>query len=101
MASPGTRSGALLLNAAVLASALSHGNSDWPRALAVVERLLLLQPDHPPELRDRGLVQYRRGALRAAHADLERYTQLAPAANDLPAIREQMAFIWKLLAMRN
>ena len=23
------------------------------------------------------------------------------AANDLPAIREQMAFIWKLLAMRN
>jgi regulator of sirC expression with transglutaminase-like and TPR domain len=74
---------------------------DWPRALAVVERLLLLQPDHPAELRDRGLVHYRRGAFRAAHADLERYTQLAPTANDLPAIREQIAFIWKLLAMRN
>jgi regulator of sirC expression with transglutaminase-like and TPR domain len=74
---------------------------DWPRTLAVVERLLLLQPDHPPELRDRGLVHFSRGDYRAAHADLERYTQLAPAANDLPAIREQMAFIWKLLAMRN
>jgi regulator of sirC expression with transglutaminase-like and TPR domain len=74
---------------------------DWSRVLAVVERLLLLQPNHPPELRDRGLVHFRRGDFRQAHADLERYTQLAPAANDLPAIREQMAFIWKLLAMRN
>jgi regulator of sirC expression with transglutaminase-like and TPR domain len=74
---------------------------DWDRALAVAERLLLLQPDYPPEVRDRGLIQFRRGALRAAHADLERYTQLAPEANDLPRIREQMALISRLLERRN
>jgi regulator of sirC expression with transglutaminase-like and TPR domain len=74
---------------------------DWDRALGVVERLLLLHPDHPPELRDRGLIQLRRGALRAAHTDLERYTQLAPRANDLPAIREQVALAWKLMSLRN
>ena len=74
---------------------------DWDRALAAVERSLLLNPDQPSEVRDRGLVQLRRGALRAAHADLERYTQLAPRADDLETVRGHMALAWKLLAMRN
>ncbi len=40
-------------------------------------------------------------ALRAAQADLERYTELAPRANDLAAVREQLALVERLLAMRN
>ena len=74
---------------------------DWDRALAAVERILLLNPDQPAELRDRGAIHLRRGALRAAEADLERYAQLAPSANDLPAVRDQIALVQKLLAMRN
>ncbi len=81
--------------------AIYSQRQDWDRALAVVERLLLLRPGHPLELRDRGLIQIRRGALRAAHADLERYLRLAPEADDRPAIRDQLALIWKLLSMRN
>src|SRR3712207_7306168 len=42
---------------------------DWDRALAAVERSLLLNPDQPGEVRDRGLVQLRRGALRARSED--------------------------------
>jgi regulator of sirC expression with transglutaminase-like and TPR domain len=74
---------------------------DWDRALGTIERLLLLQPDAPDEVRDRGLVQMRRGALRAAQTDLERYLQLAPRADDRRAVREQIALIWKLRSQRN
>jgi regulator of sirC expression with transglutaminase-like and TPR domain len=74
---------------------------DWDRALAAVERILLLNPDQPAEVRDRGAIHLRRGALRAAEADLERYTELAPGANDLTAVRDQIALVQKLLAMRN
>ena len=74
---------------------------EWDRALAAAERTLLLNPDQPGELRDRGAIHLRRGALHAAQADLERYAQLAPQANDLPAVRDQLALIQKLRAMRN
>ena len=69
---------------------------DLDRALAAVERILLLNPDQPGEVRDRGLLQYRRGALRDAHADLERYTQLAPDAHDAETVR-RMALVWQPL----
>ncbi len=74
---------------------------DWDRALGAVERILLLAPDEPGELRDRGAIQLRRGALQAAHADLARYLELAPRANDRRAVREQLALVERLLAMRN
>src|SRR3954469_24460153 len=74
---------------------------DLDRALAAVERILLLNPDQPAEVRDRGLIQYRRGALRDAHADLERYTELAPNADDAETVRRQMALVWNLWASRN
>jgi regulator of sirC expression with transglutaminase-like and TPR domain len=74
---------------------------DLDRALAAVERILLLNPDQPAEVRDRGLIQYRRGALRDAHADLERYTALAPEAGDAETVRRQMALVWNLWASRN
>jgi regulator of sirC expression with transglutaminase-like and TPR domain len=74
---------------------------DLDRALAAVERILLLNPDEPGEIRDRGLIHYRRGALREAHADLERYTHLAPDADDAETVRRQMALVWNLWASRN
>jgi regulator of sirC expression with transglutaminase-like and TPR domain len=74
---------------------------DWDRALGAVERILLLNPDQPGEVRDRGGIHLRRGALRAAQDDLERYVQLAPEARDLPAVREQLALVEKLRGMRN
>jgi regulator of sirC expression with transglutaminase-like and TPR domain len=74
---------------------------DWDRALAAVERILLLNPEQPGEIRDRGAIHLRRGALQAARTDFERYMTLAPQANDLPAVRDQLALVEKLLAMRN
>jgi regulator of sirC expression with transglutaminase-like and TPR domain len=58
---------------------------DYPRALRVVERLVLLSPGMPTEVRDRGLLQARLGHLEAALEDLQHYLQLAPEAADAAA----------------
>ncbi|HKI98254.1 MAG TPA: tetratricopeptide repeat protein [bacterium] len=55
----------------------------WPEALSCMERILLLAPDDPHELRDRGLLFLRLECHAEAAADLERYLILAghePAA---------------------
>lgn len=47
--------------------------SDFPRALAAVERIALLQPHRLTEVRDRGLLRRQVGDLRGAISDLESY----------------------------
>ena len=51
---------------------------EWQRALGCVERILLLAPDAPLELRDRGLLYARLECFAAAEADLRRFLALAP-----------------------
>lgn len=63
---------------------------DIPRALATVERCVMLDHTDPHEIRDRGLLRLRLGQAHAALEDLERYTRLAPAAPDVAQLRELM-----------
>ena len=77
------------------------GQEDWNRALAAVERLVLLEPASATELRDRGLVQARRGALRAARDDLADYLARVPNAPDREAVRQQLALVERLRGMQN
>jgi regulator of sirC expression with transglutaminase-like and TPR domain len=55
---------------------------DDERALRAVERLLLVTPDTPDEVRDRGILLARAGRFREAIDDLERYLELVPGAPD-------------------
>ncbi len=57
------------------------------KALAAVERILLLFPGMPGELRDRGLICYQLGRWVAAIADFETYLAKVPDADDAPVIR--------------
>ena len=61
--------------------------NDFPRALSVIERILLIAPDLAMEIRDRGAVHQRLGHLQAALQDFQRYLTLAPRADDAEAIR--------------
>lgn len=63
------------------------GKSDFLRALACVDRILLLMPDAPLELRDRGILYHRLECFAAALRDLERYLQLAPEDDAAAVIR--------------
>ncbi len=63
---------------------------DWPRALACVERILVLAPDAPLELRDRGLLYARLECFSAAAADLQRFLELAPGDPTAVGVRQQL-----------
>lgn len=63
---------------------------DYPRALAAVERMLLVNPKQPEELRDRGLIRYRVGELAEAIFDLETYLNGNPEAPDADAMERQV-----------
>jgi regulator of sirC expression with transglutaminase-like and TPR domain len=55
---------------------------DDVRALWVIDRLILLQPEAKEEQRDRGLVSARLGGIGAAMKDLSAYLEHAPLAPD-------------------
>jgi len=63
---------------------------EWQRALDCAERILLLAPDSPAELRDRGLLFARLECFAAAEADLRRFLALAPEDAAAEAVRAQL-----------
>ena len=60
-------------------------------ALDAVDRLILLKPDVPSEIRDRGLLRAQLGQLRRALEDLTTYLEACPEAPDAPAMRRHVA----------
>jgi regulator of sirC expression with transglutaminase-like and TPR domain len=71
------------------------------QTLAAVERIVLIEPDNLPELRDRGLLRARLGRLHGALEDFDRYARLAPKAADLPQIRQHARELAERLAQGN
>jgi regulator of sirC expression with transglutaminase-like and TPR domain len=69
---------------------IHRSSGDWPRLLAVQQRLVLLRPDLPEELRDRGLAWAELGRSAEATADLEAYLAARPQAVDAPALHERL-----------
>lgn len=78
-----------------------YATSDRRRALAAIERILLIHPDSTAHIRDRGLLLAAVGDSANAIAELERYLALAPEAADADAIREQIKSIKQNLARLN
>lgn len=64
--------------------------ADWPRLLAVLNRLVVLLPDVWEERRDRGLVQAELGAVDAALIDLGAYLTHCPGAPDRDVIGQRL-----------
>ena len=66
------------------------------KALAAVERILLLFPGASLELRDRGLLCYELGLSDQAANDLEAYLAKAPHAQDAAAIRQILTLLGRI-----
>lgn len=64
---------------------------DWPRLLAVQERLVILLPEACEERRDRALVYAELGRSDAAVQDLAAYLEQRPKADDAASLRERLA----------
>jgi len=64
--------------------------NDFLRALRCADRIVMLQPDSPRELRDRGILYQRLECFGAAMRDLERFLALAPDDDTAPTVREAL-----------
>ena len=73
-------------------------SGDDTGALSAVERLLLLHPNDPPELRDRGLLLYRMDRYREAREGLRAYLRSRPQALDREVIERHLAALDMMLA---
>lgn len=67
-----------------------YATSDHRRALTTVERILLMNPESPPHIRDRGLLLASIGDATSAIEELQRYLAVAPNAADADSVREQI-----------
>ena len=78
-----------------------YAQSDHRRALAIIERILLIQPDSPTHIRDHGLLLALVGQAPQALAELERYLRMEPDSADAELVREQIKTIKKDRAKLN
>ncbi len=69
---------------------IHRAQQDWPRLLAVLDRLVILLPDVPSERRDRGLVHAELGQAGPALADLQAYLEAEPLAPEQTALLARM-----------
>lgn len=67
----------------------------WPQAIAVVERLRMLEPDAPHHMRDLGVLHHHNGSPRRAADMLEAYLSHAPDAPDGAIAHALLATILK------
>jgi regulator of sirC expression with transglutaminase-like and TPR domain len=63
---------------------------DHNRALSMVQRMLILDPSEPENIRDRGLLYLKQECFLHAKEDLEKYLELVPDAQDGGTIREYL-----------
>ncbi len=74
---------------------------EWGKARGVSDRLLVLEPDNPEELRDRGLVLTNLGEFQQGIADWERYLREYPEATDADVVRARLRRVRQALAALN
>lgn len=74
---------------------------DFQRALNACDRILLINPSMPVEVRDRGVVHFQLKYYARALHDLNTYLELSPHATDLQEVRQQIKLIRQMIAMMN
>jgi regulator of sirC expression with transglutaminase-like and TPR domain len=72
--------------------------NDWAKGLAVMDRLMILDPGSAEDLRDRGMIYSKMECFKQALEDLQSYLQLAPGARDAQEVREQIGDLAKQVA---
>lgn len=78
-----------------------YSSSDYRRALAIIELALILHPDSPGHVRDRGLLFAATGNASKAIEELQRYLDLSPTAPDRDTVRKQIKSIRQTIAKLN
>ena len=69
---------------------------EFTKTLFVIDRILLISPNLPEELRDRGLIYERLECSQSALEDYRRYIELEPNAPDTREIRSRLINLQKI-----
>lgn len=77
------------------------GQRNFKKALTTIDFILAIHPRSPDDLRQRALLRYNEGMLRAAIDDLEEYLRLAPDASDAEEMKQTILSIRRSIAMMN
>lgn len=75
--------------------AIYLNQNEIEKCLGAIERILILFPEAPYELRDRGIIYFQTSRWIEAREDLERYLDRVPNANDRPIIEQLLDRIGK------
>jgi regulator of sirC expression with transglutaminase-like and TPR domain len=73
----------------------------YDKALSAVDQILLIQPDQPDEIRDRGSIYEHLECFRAALENFQGYLALRPNAGDAPDIHRRIAELSQIVAALN
>jgi regulator of sirC expression with transglutaminase-like and TPR domain len=73
----------------------------FAKSLAMVDMLLLIEPEDPVQYRDRGLLHRQLRHFSRAATDLEKYLKMAPEARDRKEMQEQLQDLRRIQAMMN
>ena len=73
----------------------------YDKALSAVDQILLIQPDQPDEIRDRGSIYEHLECFRAALENFQSYLALRPNAGDAPDIHRRIADLSQIVATLN
>lgn len=78
-----------------------YQKEDYYRALSIVERILLLNPGIPSEIRDRGLLYMHTSLFAKALADLEHYLEVATAPSDDSFVKGHLRLLRGIVSCEN
>ena len=73
----------------------------YQRALSVIDKILILNPSAPSEVRDRGLLYMQTSLFAKALADLESYLKNAVAPEDRSNIENHIKMLRKIVCAGN
>jgi regulator of sirC expression with transglutaminase-like and TPR domain len=73
----------------------------FDKGLAIVDMMLMVDPEEIPQFRDRGLLRLQLRQFSAAARDLEHYVRHAPAADDREEIEKHLKELRRIRAAMN
>jgi regulator of sirC expression with transglutaminase-like and TPR domain len=73
----------------------------YDKGLAIVDMMLLVDPENPEHYRDRGLLRLKLRQFEKATRDLEHYIKVAPGATDRADVDEHLKKLKRIQAMMN
>ena len=74
---------------------------EFRKALGAIEKILIVNPESPSEIRDRASVHFKLNSFSSALADWVHYLEMKPDAADAEDVKTQMNIAGQLLALRN